>query len=155
MHSSIQIYSVTKAALVDLDATSVAVLVLFLVLFFVLNKMLHQPMLAMFEKRHSLTDGARADAKEAVGKAEGQMRTYEDRLTETRRQALSEQKGLREDGLARERETIGEVRAQAETEIQQGIEELNNQAAAIANELEKAAKDLGSQIAIRVAGGAK
>ena len=112
-------------------------------------------MLAMFDKRHSLTDGAREDAKNAVGKAENQMRTYEDRLTETRRQALSEQKSLREDGLARERETIGEVRAQADLEIDRGIKELNKQAAAIAGELEKTAKELGTQIANQVAGNTK
>jgi len=155
VHSSIQIQSITKAALVDLDATSIGVAVLFLLLFFILNKLLHQPMLTMFEKRHGLTDGARADAKDAVGKAEEQMLTYEERLTETRREALAEQKALREEGRARERETIKEVRAQADAEIAQGIEELNKQAAVIGAELEKAAKDLGGQIALRVTGGGK
>jgi F0F1-type ATP synthase membrane subunit b/b' len=151
---SIQITTVTKAALVDLDATSVVILVLFLVLFFILDKLLHQPMLNMFEERHGLTDGAKEEARQAVSDAEKKFESYKSRLADSRRDALAQQQKLRDEGLAQEREILDEVRMQADKQIEEGISDLQSQAASIEQELQEAASSLGERISTLLLGGA-
>ena len=152
---SIQITTITKASLVDLDATSIVVLVLFLVLFFILDKLLHQPMLNMFEERHNLTGGAQEEARQAVTEAEKKFESYQSRLADSRRDALSQQQKLRDEGLARGREILTEVRLQADKEIEEGISDLQSQAASIERELKEAASSLGESISISLLGARK
>jgi F0F1-type ATP synthase membrane subunit b/b' len=147
-------FDITLAALIDLDASFFAMLGLFLLLFFILNKIIHQPMLAMFEKRHALTDGAREAAAVAVDKAEKQISAYEERLKEARRKAVSEQKNLREEGLAREREVLAEVRTETTGQIESGVAELQRTAASMETDLKIQADELGEQVVVRLIGAA-
>jgi F-type H+-transporting ATPase subunit b len=142
-----------KAALVDLDWSSAFMLVLFLLFWAILNKILIQPMLSVLDRRHQLTDGARNDANRAVTSAEAKIAEYEARVGEARRKAVAEQKLLRTEGQARDREVLAEVRAESEQQIAAGVLELQESANAIDNELQAHAQTLGQKIVGRIMGG--
>lgn len=146
--------ALTKAALVDLDASMFFVAGLFLVFFFVLNRVFIQPMLAMFDQRHALTGGAREEANTAVQSAEERIERYEEQVGEARRTAVAEQKRLKAEGVARERDILDAVRKESEAQIEAGVAELQAQAATAEAEIKTTAQSLGESIAKRVMGGA-
>ena len=145
---------IAKAALVDLDLSMLFMLGLFLLLFAILNKTFAQPMLKVFDQRHALTDGAREAAATAVKRAEERMTTYEARLADTRRDAVAQQKELRQEGVAREHEMLDGVRKETEAEVSRGMAELQIAQRSAEASLEATSRDLGERIVKRVLGGA-
>jgi len=146
--------ALTKAALVDLDMSMFFVAGLFLVFYFVLNRVFIQPMLAMFDQRHALTGGAREEANSAVESAEERIERYEAQVGEARRTAVAEQKRLKEEGKARERDILTAVRKESDAQIEAGVAELQAQAEKAESEIKETARSLGDSIATRVMGGA-
>ena len=144
---------IEKAALVDLDLSMLFMLGLFLLLFLILNKTFAQPMLKVFDQRHDLTDGAREAAASAVKRAEERMTTYETKLSETRREAVANQKQLRQEGIAREHEMLDGVRKETETSVSLGLAELQAAQKVAEVTLETTSRDLGERIVKRVLGG--
>lgn len=141
------------AGLVDLDASMIVMFALFTVLYFILNKRVFQPMLDMFDKRHDLTAGARDAAELAVSQAEGRIAEYETKVGEARRNAIAETKRMRAEGLARASEVMAEVRKEEDAQLAAAVADLQSQAAAANDELERTASDMGTRIAGRVLGG--
>lgn len=146
--------ALTKAALVDLDMSMLFVAGLFLVFYFVLNRVFVQPMLVMFDERHALTGGARDEANSAVQSAEERIQKYEEQVGEARRTAVAEQKRLKAEGMAREREILSAVRKESDAQIESGVAELQAQAASAEAEIKSTAQSLGDSIVKRVMGGA-
>lgn len=144
---------ITKAGLVDLDASYFVMLGLFLSLFYLLNKGFLGSLLQMFERRHALTDGAREAAADAVKRAEARIAEYEARVGETRREASNAQKRLRSEAVSSQQELIAAVRSETEGDVARGVEELQASARASEPDLNMQAAELGRQIAARVLGG--
>ena len=149
-----QSWEFAKAALVDLDSSSIFMLLVFLLLWFVLNKTFLQPMLQVLDKRHALTDGAREEANRAVKEAEQRIAEYESQVGEARRNSVAEQKKLRIESLARERELLAAVRKEADAQIAAGIGDLQDSAASIESEFKAQSAALGQKIVARVMGAA-
>ncbi len=150
----VQEITVLRAGLVDIDASIFFMLVLFLVLFALLNKILLQPMLDMFDKRHALTDGAREDAAKAVTDAEARIAEYTSKVGEARREAVNETKRIRAKAAADERTLLDGVRKETQAEIDNGIADLQAQAATVEKELEQTSANLGKKISSTILGGA-
>lgn len=145
--------SVVRAGLVDLDLSMVFMLGLFLLVFFLLNRILLQPMLDMFDQRHALTGGTREEADKAVADAETRIAEYETRVGQARREAIMETKRIRSEAALAERAMLDGVREETNAQVDQGIQELQVQAAEADSQLETAANDLGKQIASHLLGG--
>ncbi|MFT7621811.1 MAG: F-type H+-transporting ATPase subunit b [Myxococcota bacterium] len=143
-----------QAALIDLDSSMFFMLALFLVLFALMNKMLFQPMLDMFDKRHALTDGAREEAASAVEQAKSRIEEYESKVAGARREAITETKRIRAEASKDERALLDGVRKETNAQVDKGIGELQAQAAEVETQLEATAADLGKRIAGQVLGGA-
>lgn len=146
--------AIQTAGLVDLDASYVVMLALFMALFFILNNRFLKPLLDMFDKRHALTVGSRQAAAASVEKAEARIAEYEAKVGAARRKAIGQAKDLRAEGMRNEKVILDGARDDANTEIDKGVAELNASADANKLALDQTANELGLQIAGRILGGA-
>ena len=142
------------AAVVDLDSSLVVQLAVFLLFFYLFNKILVQPMLNVFEKRHSLTDGAREQARASVKDAEAKIAEYEERISDARRSALEEGKAIRAEAMEKEREILDAKKLETQATVEQGLAELMKSHEAATAQLETAAAETASIIVERIVGGA-
>jgi len=142
------------AAVVDLDSSLIVQLAVFLLFFYLFNKILVQPMLNVFEKRHSLTDGAREQARISVKEAETKIAEYEERIADARRSALEEGKAIRAEAMDKEREILDAKKQETEATVNTGLAELTKSHDAAMAQLETAASETAALIVERIVGGA-
>ena len=124
--------------LIDIDLTVLIQAVLFAVMFFVGNKLLFQPYLRLRERRIAGIDGARAEAERMSAEADGKLADYEAKLSKARSSAAQEQRKVRAEAAAHEREVTDRGRATA----QQAMDEAT---ARVKAETASARKDLAPQ----------
>lgn len=142
------------AAVVDLDSSIVVQLAVFLLFFYLFNKILIQPMLSVFERRHSLTDGAREEARVSVKEAEAKIAEYEERIAAARRSALEESKSIRAAASQKERELIDAQKATSQATVEKGLAGIQQVYEAASAQLEEEAKKTAEHIVERIVGGA-
>ena len=100
-----------QAISVDFDATFLVQLVLFVGLTLVLKPLLFDPMLKLFEERERRIDGAKLQARKIDEKSAGALTKYETEMAKARAAANAEREKIRAEGLKREQEILGAVRA--------------------------------------------
>ncbi|HEY5950399.1 MAG TPA: ATP synthase F0 subunit B [Kofleriaceae bacterium] len=121
--------------LIDIDGTVFVQFGLFVILYFVANKMLFQPYLKLREKRRAGIEGARAEAESMSGQADSKLAEYEKQLAVARAKGTDEARKLRSEAAAHERE----VTEKARTETQKAIDEATSK---MRSEVESARKEL-------------
>lgn len=121
--------------LIDIDGTVFVQFALFVILYFVANKMLFQPYLKLREKRRAGIEGARAEAEAMTGQAESKLADYEKQLSIARAKGNEESRKLRTEASEHERQ----VTEKARTETQKAIDEAT---AKMRTEVEGARKEL-------------
>lgn len=142
--------------LIDVDLTVLVQFVLFLILFFVANKLLFQPYLQLRERRKAGIEGARAEAERMTAQADAKLADYEKQLAVARDRANEEGRKVRSEAAAHEREVTDKARAtaqqaidEAQTKVRKETEEaraqLMPQADAIARTI--TSKLLGREVA--------
>ncbi len=96
----------------DIDVTILiqAGIVLFLLLS--LNGLLFKPLLEVFDAREAKLQGARDSIESLNRLAKDDLDAYRTRIREANDRAQDEKEALRDDGRARERELLSEVRAE-------------------------------------------
>ena len=146
--------TVQHAGIVDLDASTIVMLALFLVFFFLYNRIFAGKLVDMFDKRHELTVGSREAADRAVKAAEVKISEYESRIGEVRRKAVDETKRLRADGTQAERQQLDAARTEGNRRVEQGLVELRATADQARANLSIAADKVGDTIATKILGGA-
>jgi F-type H+-transporting ATPase subunit b len=105
--------------LIDIDLTVVVQFALFLILFWVANRLLFQPYLQLRERRRAGIEGAREEAERMTAEAEAKLADYEKQLAQARNRANEEGRKVRQAAAAHERE----VTEQARTAAQKAIDE--------------------------------
>lgn len=103
--------------LIDVDLTVLVQFVLFLILFFVANKLLFQPYLQLRERRKAGIEGARAEAERMTAQADAKLADYEKQLAVARDRANEEGRKVRSEAAAHEREVTDKARATAQQAI--------------------------------------
>lgn len=137
---------------VDLDASLVVQIVLFVVLLVVLKPVLFDPMLKLFEEREKRIEGAAAEAREEDKRSAKALSKYEAALAKAREAGNAERDALRSQGQKKEAERLAEVRAAATKTIEQGRAAIAGEAKTARAELAVQANVLGQAIASRVLG---
>jgi F-type H+-transporting ATPase subunit b len=99
--------------LIDIDGTIFIQFGLFLLMALVATQLLFKPYLKMREERTAGIEGARREAKELENEAETRMGDYEQRLARARDSALDEQRKVRAEAAAHQREVTEQARTQA------------------------------------------
>jgi F-type H+-transporting ATPase subunit b len=100
--------------LIDVDGTVVVQLVLFLVLFWVANKLLFQPYLQLRERRKAGIEGARAEAERMTAQADAKLADYEKQLAVARERANEQGRKVRLEAAAYERDMTDQARKTAQ-----------------------------------------
>lgn len=101
----------------------------FLVLVFVLNKILFKPLLKIFHERENTVKGSLDAAKEMNGRKEEGIARMNKELADTRNKAKEIFEVMRNEGINTQKKTLSEAEASASDMLQKAREELRKEAA--------------------------
>ena len=130
----------------------VPLLVLFVILVPVLNRLLFQPLLGVLDEREQRIDGSRARATELAQQAAVLLARHEDAIRKAREIAHAEQARVVEQARGQHQTTVGEARQAAEAEITGARAQLASAADSVRASLAAEAEPLAHEIAKRLLG---
>lgn len=137
---------------VDVNWTFLLQIGLFVLLFLILEPLLFDPMLKLFEERERRIDGAKNEAREMYRQADEKTAKYEEELTTVKRQAGEERDKLRAEGQKKEQQILAKVRAETNAMLDEGRKRIADEGAQLRKDLDAAAQALARDIATRVLG---
>jgi F-type H+-transporting ATPase subunit b len=137
---------------VDLDLSLFVQLGFFLILMVVLKPALFDPMLRLFEEREKRIEGTRHRATKEDEKSAKALAKYEAILAKARDAGTGERDVMRAEGMKRESDLLGKVRAEAAATLERGRAEIGKEAATARGQLKTDARSLGREMASRVLG---
>lgn len=118
----------------------------FLILLFILNKLLFAPLSQVFKERENATIGALEQATSMTAKKDEAIQTLNAELLRAKNAAKAAHDALREEGQAAQRETLGTAEAQAVALIEQARKELQAESekarAALKGDIEKFSEEI-------------
>ena len=138
--------------LIDIDYTVVVQFILFLLLWFVANRLLFQPYLQLRERRKAGIEGARAEAERMTASADSKLADYEKQLAGARSRANDEGRKVRAEAAAHEKDTTDKARAAAQKSIDEATSKMRAEAEAARLQLLPQANALAKQIAAKLLG---
>ena len=106
-----------RMGMIDVDATALVSLGIFLVVIVLLHNLLFKPYLALVHERDRLTVGAQGAATATAERATAVLAEYTDKIEAARREAVALREGLRKDAVAEEARIVGDARAAAESTL--------------------------------------
>ncbi|MDR2404753.1 MAG: ATP synthase F0 subunit B [Deltaproteobacteria bacterium] len=135
---------------VAIDWTLIAQLITFLVLMFILNKILYQPILAILKKREGIYD----DLKEKAQESKEQLEAGEKEEVKSRNDALSEgaklQGALRSDGQREESDILKKAQDDAAGKLEVARNALKGDVEAARVELKSEASSIAREMASKI-----
>ena len=137
---------------VDMDASLVVQIGIFLLLLVILKPILFDPMLKLFEEREKRIQGTWREATKEDERSAKALAKYEGILAKAREAGGAERDQLRAQGQKKEAEILNLVRAQTATTVEEGRKNIAEEAKTARTALETEANVLGSAIASRVLG---
>jgi F-type H+-transporting ATPase subunit b len=141
-----------QAINVDVDATFIVVLVLFIGLTLILKPLLFDPMLKLFEEREKRIDGAKAQARKIDEKSATALAKYEAEMAKARAAAGAERDKIRGLAQKREQEILAEVRAATAKVLEDGRSAAQAEAERARAVLRSDAQTMAQELASRVLG---
>ena len=138
--------------LIDIDWTVGLQFALFVLLFLVARAWLFKPYMAMREARALGIDGARAEAVRMTAEAEGKLVEYQTKLAAARSRALDEQRKIRGEAIAHERDVTDKARATAASALEEATARVRAQVETARKELLPRADAMGLQMVERLLG---
>jgi F-type H+-transporting ATPase subunit b len=129
--------------LIDIDGTVFIQFGLFLVMLVVSNKLLFQPYLKLRARRAEGIDGARGAADRMTAEADAKLSDYEKQLAVARNRSSEEQRKIRAEANAHEREITTAARAKNFAALEEARTNVRNQTEAARAELLPRAEQLG------------
>ena len=140
------------AVRVDFDKTVIYAAVIFLALAFVLQPLLFEPLLKIFELREKRTDGARAEARKMQEQA-GELLTKVDReLDRIRRTAAEEREKVRVETSKLEARILEEARESTTRIVVEGRSRIDAEVQRVHRELEARTEQVAREVASAVLG---
>ncbi|MEZ4266123.1 MAG: ATP synthase F0 subunit B [Myxococcota bacterium] len=140
---------ILRAGLVDLDATFLVQLALFIVFALILNKKVVQPMVRTHEARHDRMAGARAEAERMDLRASEAHTAYQTRLDAARRDAVLIRDRLRDEARQQADTELEAVRIELSAAQEKTRRELNAEAARVRASSDAVVEDLAGALANR------
>ncbi len=151
MHPTVLV-TVGSEAIIDIDWTAAVQLGLFFLLFLVANALLFQPYLRLRERRRQGIQGAREEAVRMSAEADARLADYETKLGAARTRAGEEQRKVRTEAAAYERETTDTARKTAMAALDQAQTKVRAETEAARMQLLPQANALAQQMAKRILG---
>jgi F-type H+-transporting ATPase subunit b len=138
--------------LIDLDGTFFVQLGLFLLVLFVLSRVLFGPYLKMRADRDHAIAGSKHEAEKMGEDARAIVGDYDRKFADAKRRGADERNQLHLEGTARERELVGKSRAESQTAIDAARKQIVAETEAGRTALTAEAAPLARAIASKVLG---
>jgi len=140
------------AVRVDFDRTVIYAAVIFIALAFVLQPLLFEPLIKLFELRVKRTEGARAAAREMQEHA-GELLSKVDReLDRIRRTAAEERERIRVETAKLEAKILEEARESSVAVVAEGRQQIETEMSALRRELDARTAQMAREVASAVLG---
>jgi F-type H+-transporting ATPase subunit b len=137
----------------DFDYTVVFQMGIFVLLIFLLEPLLFQPVLRIVALREEKTEGARARARALEERAGELLKRYEKELERVHRVAAEERERLRQETSALEAEILEQARRSTTKVLEDGRRRIESEVSRIRFDLGRESEQLSRRIVERVLGG--
>lgn len=138
--------------MISLDWTLLLQFINFVVLMFILNKILYRPLMQVMARRREQVESNKTRAQDLEREIDSKMKRYQQQLSDAKSQATAERTLLRK--TAQQEESV--ITAEAQQKAASRIKAIRNQVEQEATEarqiLRRSADDLAGQIATKVLG---
>lgn len=138
--------------LLDIDWTIAIQFGLFVLMFLIGNALIFQPYLRLRERRRAGIEGAREEATSMGAEADARLVDYEKQLAAARSRAGDEQRKVRAEAAAYERETTEKARATAAKALDEAQAKVKAETEAARAQIMPQADALARQMASRLLG---
>jgi F-type H+-transporting ATPase subunit b len=136
----------------DFDFTVAIQMLLFVVLMFLLEPLLFQPVLRIFALREERTEGARAKARALEERAGELLKRYEKELERVHRVAATERERLRQETTALESEILHEAREATTKIVDEGRRRIETEVNRIRFDLGRESEQISRRIVEKALG---
>ena len=130
----------------DFDYTVVFQMGLFVLLMFLLEPLLFQPVLRIFALREERTEGARAQARALDERAGELLKRYENELERVHRVAAVERERLRQETTALETQILNEAREATTKILEEGRRRIQEEVGRIRFDLGRESEQISRRI---------
>ena len=134
------------------DGSLVFVLVLFIILVFVLNRILFRPIGRVLDERQTLTEGATNEARAARRSYESRLADYEATIRQTRAESYKRSEQERAAAVEERRHLIDEAKLRAHEQIETAKQEIEQQVVRARAALESESRQIAERISRTVLG---
>jgi len=124
----------------------------FLLLMFILNKILYQPILKILEEREKKISDGQQEVKDLAAQGNKLVATYNEKLQAAKVEAMASKANARKQAVEQVNAVIQDARAKAEQEILQVRQRVANEIEAAKKELEPELASMAATIAEQVLG---
>ena len=138
--------------MIKLDYTVVVQIVFFLVLLFILRRLLFAPFVALLEERERKTEGAKGEAAALMAEGERLRADYESRITQAEDQGAALKEGILQEARSGRERTLAEAREQAASRLAAVREEVRQEMAKARQFAAREAEEIARQMAEKVLG---
>lgn len=141
-----------SGSIIDVDGTLFVQLALFFVLFFLLKRMVFQPLLVVYAAREQAIDGARKEVRELERSLQAGQEQYEQQLQRVRATAAEEQERLRTEGGQLERSLLDKVKHETQSMLEQAKQDLEHEAKRVQEDMQARLPAMAQEAASKVLG---
>ena len=134
------------------DGSLVFVLFLFLILVFVLNRLLFRPIGRVLDERQTLTEGATNEARAARREYDARLAEYEATIRQARAESYKRSEQQRAAVVEERRHLIDEAKQHANGQIERAKQEIEQQVVLARTALESESRQIAERISRTVLG---
>jgi F-type H+-transporting ATPase subunit b len=138
--------------LIDVDGTLFIQFALFLIMLFILSRLVFRPYLKLRDERHKGIEGAREEATKMQERARGVNADYDAQLTRARQRGSEERQRLRAEAATYERQVLGAARDESQKALEAARGKIASEASDARTKLTAESTALARQIVTKVLG---
>ena len=142
----------SQPPLIDVDGTLFVQFGLFLIMLFVLSRVVFRPYLKLKDARHAGIEGARDEAHQMQERARQVGADYDAKLTKARQRGGEERARLRGEGAVYERQVLGAARDESQKVLDAARGKIAADAGAARDKLTAESTALAKQIVKKILG---
>jgi F-type H+-transporting ATPase subunit b len=138
--------------IINPDGSLVFVLILFIILVFVLNRILFKPIGRVLDERQTLTDGATNEARAARRTYDARLAEYEATIRQARAESYKRSEQERAAAVEERRHLIDEAKLHGHEQIERAKQEIEQQVVLARATLESESRQIAERISRTVLG---
>lgn len=136
--------------MIEINLTLLYQIIAFFILYFVLNALLYKPVLKVINERNKNIEGAKKEASDMEAELQKRLLGYENRLSEAKAKAQEERLRIRQEGLDKEKELLGNARESSQAGLLEAKTMLEQEARSVRVRLKEESKTISKDIAEKI-----